>query len=66
MRLMTWRALSISPYRQVWVSSPVSGPMRFDYDPAEKHWVYARARGYSEQAPDVEFTPPSPCVYVSI
>mmetsp|Transcript_7619 Transcript_7619/g.11972 ORF Transcript_7619/g.11972 Transcript_7619/m.11972 type:complete len:296 (+) Transcript_7619:86-973(+) len=30
------------PNRQVWVSSPVGGPLRYDYDAARKVWVYAR------------------------
>mmetsp|Transcript_38233 Transcript_38233/g.94841 ORF Transcript_38233/g.94841 Transcript_38233/m.94841 type:complete len:270 (-) Transcript_38233:337-1146(-) len=30
------------PNRQVWVSSPVSGPLRFDYDHDNKCWVYGR------------------------
>jgi frataxin len=30
------------PNRQVWMSSPVSGPIRYDYDATKKVWVYAR------------------------
>ncbi|GAM23631.1 hypothetical protein SAMD00019534_068060 [Acytostelium subglobosum LB1] len=28
-----------TPNRQIWWSSPVSGPKRFDYDMSEKRWV---------------------------
>ena len=31
-----------APNRQIWVSSPVSGPLRYDYDPARKAWFYHR------------------------
>ena len=31
-----------APNRQIWVSSPFSGPLRYDYDAREKKWVYAR------------------------
>lgn len=27
---------------QIWLSSPVSGPKRFDYDPESRRWVYSR------------------------
>ena len=30
------------PNRQIWMSSPVSGPLRYDYDADRKVWVYAR------------------------
>ena len=30
------------PNRQIWMSSPVSGPLRYDYDGAQKVWVYRR------------------------
>ncbi|PVV03134.1 hypothetical protein BB560_002398 [Smittium megazygosporum] len=26
------------PNRQIWFSSPISGPMRFEYDPKEESW----------------------------
>eukprot|EP00793_Prasinoderma_coloniale_P003491 PRCOL_00006727-RA len=29
-----------TPNRQLWLSSPVSGPSRFDWSPAERQWVY--------------------------
>ncbi|KMT16993.1 hypothetical protein BVRB_2g041980 [Beta vulgaris subsp. vulgaris] len=31
-----------TPNRQIWLSSPVSGPSRFDWDPASQAWVYRR------------------------
>ncbi|KAI8818377.1 uncharacterized protein EV422DRAFT_498959, partial [Fimicolochytrium jonesii] len=30
------------PNKQIWLSSPISGPKRFDYVPATKHWTYLR------------------------
>ncbi|MEW5317859.1 MAG: hypothetical protein WDW38_009123 [Sanguina aurantia] len=30
-----------TPNRQIWMSSPVSGPFRFDHTP-EKRWIYSR------------------------
>jgi len=30
-----------APNRQLWLSSPVSGPLRFDYEP-QKGWYYKR------------------------
>ncbi|KAF8022359.1 hypothetical protein BT93_F0019 [Corymbia citriodora subsp. variegata] len=31
-----------SPNRQIWLSSPVSGPSRFDWDQESQSWVYRR------------------------
>ncbi|XP_021768399.1 frataxin, mitochondrial-like [Chenopodium quinoa] len=31
-----------TPNRQIWLSSPVSGPSRFDWDPSSQAWVYRR------------------------
>lgn len=31
-----------TPNRQLWLSSPVSGPARFDWDPNAESWVYRR------------------------
>ena len=30
------------PNRQIWVSSPFSGPLRYDYQQGTKTWVYKR------------------------
>ena len=30
------------PNRQIWVSSPFSGPLRYDYQQGTKTWVYNR------------------------
>ncbi|GAA6049922.1 hypothetical protein JCM3770_007051 [Rhodotorula araucariae] len=30
------------PNKQIWLSSPVSGPKRYDYDPAHRVWFSAR------------------------
>ncbi|KAI0343897.1 Frataxin [Trametopsis cervina] len=30
------------PNKQIWLSSPVSGPKRYDYDAQEDNWVYSR------------------------
>ena len=29
-----------SPNQQIWLSSPVSGPARFDFCPKKKTWIY--------------------------
>jgi len=29
-----------TPNRQIWLSSPKSGPKRYDYDPVKKQWIY--------------------------
>lgn len=29
-----------SPNKQIWLSSPTSGPKRYDYDPSSKSWIY--------------------------
>ncbi|KAJ9528868.1 hypothetical protein QJQ45_000089 [Haematococcus lacustris] len=31
-----------APNRQIWLSSPVSGPLRFDWDSQRQQWVYHR------------------------
>ena len=33
-----------TPNRQLWLSSPVSGPSRFDWDQKEQVWVYQHTR----------------------
>ena len=38
------------PNRQIWMSSPVSGPLRYDYDGARKVWVYRRGRTRASRA----------------
>ncbi|GAA5883087.1 hypothetical protein JCM16303_006083 [Sporobolomyces ruberrimus] len=30
------------PNKQIWLSSPLSGPKRYDFDPKKKVWFYAR------------------------
>lgn len=30
------------PNKQIWLSSPLSGPKRYDYSSAHDDWVYAR------------------------
>ncbi|PVG01928.1 Frataxin [Serendipita vermifera] len=30
------------PNKQIWLSSPVSGPKRYDYDPETGRWIYTR------------------------
>ena len=31
-----------TPNRQIWMSSPVSGPLRYDYDSQRRVWYYKR------------------------
>ncbi|KAI5063575.1 hypothetical protein GOP47_0022122 [Adiantum capillus-veneris] len=33
-----------TPNRQIWLSSPVSGPARFDWDTKEQRWIYRRTK----------------------
>ncbi|KAK4368493.1 hypothetical protein RND71_012285 [Anisodus tanguticus] len=33
-----------TPNRQIWMSSPVSGPSRFDWDQNSQGWVYRRTK----------------------
>ncbi|KAI8008316.1 hypothetical protein LOK49_LG07G02378 [Camellia lanceoleosa] len=33
-----------TPNRQIWLSSPVSGPSRFDWDQDDQAWVYRRTK----------------------
>ncbi|KAK1388971.1 hypothetical protein POM88_017149 [Heracleum sosnowskyi] len=35
-----------TPNRQIWMSSPVSGPSRFDWDRNAQAWVYRRTKNY--------------------
>ncbi|KAL1812860.1 hypothetical protein DCAR_0625118 [Daucus carota subsp. sativus] len=35
-----------TPNRQIWMSSPVSGPSRFDWDQSAQAWVYRRTKNY--------------------
>lgn len=30
------------PNRQLWLSSPTSGPKRYDYDEERRQWIYLR------------------------
>lgn len=30
------------PNKQIWLSSPVSGPKRYDWDDGSEEWVYSR------------------------
>ncbi|CAN0379455.1 unnamed protein product [Laminaria digitata] len=38
----TWVINKQSPNRQIWWSSPISGPMRFEYDEDGERWVNTR------------------------
>ncbi|KAL3332882.1 hypothetical protein AABB24_033112 [Solanum stoloniferum] len=33
-----------TPNRQIWMSSPVSGPSRFDWDQSSQGWIYRRTK----------------------
>ncbi|KAM7495165.1 hypothetical protein LguiB_029774 [Lonicera macranthoides] len=35
-----------TPNRQIWMSSPVSGPSRFDWDRSSQAWIYRRNKAY--------------------
>ncbi|XP_051115539.1 frataxin, mitochondrial [Andrographis paniculata] len=34
-----------TPNRQIWMSSPISGPSRFDWDQDAQAWIYRRTKG---------------------
>ncbi|KAL3820989.1 hypothetical protein ACJIZ3_006894 [Penstemon smallii] len=34
-----------TPNRQIWMSSPLSGPSRFDWDQNAEAWIYRRTKG---------------------
>ena len=39
----TWIINKQSPNQQLWWSSPISGPKRYEYDESGDRWVYSRA-----------------------
>ncbi|XP_075503329.1 frataxin, mitochondrial [Primulina tabacum] len=41
-RLGTYVINKQTPNRQIWMSSPVSGPSRFDWDQHSRAWIYRR------------------------
>lgn len=45
-----------TPNRQIWMSSPVSGPSRFDWDQNAQAWVYRRTKEYLFKILESELT----------
>ncbi|XP_058104112.1 frataxin, mitochondrial [Magnolia sinica] len=43
-----------TPNRQIWLSSPVSGPSRFDWDGMRQAWVYRRTKENLQQILETE------------
>ncbi|KAF7805852.1 frataxin, mitochondrial [Senna tora] len=43
-----------TPNRQIWLSSPVSGPSRFDWDQDAKSWIYRRNKANLYKVLEVE------------
>ena len=41
----TWVLNKQTPNRQIWWSSPISGPRRYEYDEDTSEWVYTRDSG---------------------
>jgi len=39
----TWVMNKQTPNRQIWWSSPISGPRRYEYDADGEVWIYTRA-----------------------
>ena len=39
----TWVLNKQTPNRQIWWSSPLSGPRRYEYDPASSAWIHTRS-----------------------
>ena len=51
----TWVLNKQTPNRQIWWSSPISGPRRYEYDPETSEWVYTRENETLSQAIAGEF-----------
>nr|GLL22960.1 frataxin, mitochondrial-like [Ipomoea trifida] len=43
-----------TPNRQIWMSSPVSGPSRFDWDQNSEAWIYRRTKAKLNQVLETE------------
>lgn len=43
----TWVINKQTPNQQLWWSSPLSGPKRFEYDPDGKDWVFTRDESHT-------------------
>ncbi|XP_042521103.1 frataxin, mitochondrial [Macadamia integrifolia] len=43
-----------TPNRQIWLSSPVSGPSRFDWDRSGQSWIYRRTKANLIQLLEIE------------
>merc|ERR1712224_955872 len=39
----TWVLNKQTPNRQIWWSSPISGPRRYEYDENKSEWIYTRS-----------------------
>lgn len=39
----TWVLNKQTPNRQIWWSSPISGPKRYEFDPESCEWIYTRS-----------------------
>ena len=39
----TWVLNKQTPNQQIWWSSPISGPRRYEYDEEQSAWMYTRA-----------------------
>lgn len=48
----TWVLNKQTPNRQIWWSSPISGPRRYEYDADEEVWLYTRYVDAREAARD--------------
>jgi frataxin len=44
----TWVLNKQTPNRQIWWSSPISGPKRYEYDVETSEWVYTRSGDANE------------------
>ncbi|KAL3799236.1 hypothetical protein HJC23_012961 [Cyclotella cryptica] len=49
----TWVINKQTPNEQLWWSSPISGPRRYEYIEGRKRWVYTRVSDGGEHAGDV-------------
>ena len=45
----TWVLNKQTPNRQIWWSSPLSGPRRYEYDEPNQQWVYTRSSSTGQE-----------------
>lgn len=49
----TWIMNKQTPNQQIWWSSPISGPRRYEYDEGRERWVYSRVGDEGNASADI-------------